>query len=265
MSSQSDDFWSGMLIGSMLSNKKPAEKKKKGSFLDGIIGILGLILFIFLWSSFSLGVAIFVFIGIPIVIGIIIGIRKSRSQTIALAWDHYHEGKYSQALKECQPYCESNCDAAYLKGYCLLHGLGCDKNPEIAFNYMEIAQDKNAEAQAVYADMLIHGTGCKQDIQAGKSALISSCNKGCSLAKLRLGEYLIQGINGFSQNYSEGMQNLREVAEEGIPYAQWELGLMLCSEIEGIQSNPELGLNYIRQAANTGVQEAIDYLNEHRN
>ncbi len=262
MSSRSDDFWGGVVIGAMLSSKKPTEKKKKGSFLDGVIGLIGIILFISIWTSTSFGVALFTFITIPVVIGVFIGISRNRKSQIATAWDHYHEGKYSQALEECKPYCESNCDAAYLKGYCMLYGLGCDKNPDIAFNYIEIAQKKNAEARAVYADMLIHGIGCTQNIDKGRQALISSCNSGCTIANLRIGEYLIQGINGFPQNITEGMKDLRKAAEEGIPYAQYELGLMLCSNIEGIQPNPELGLNYMRQAANAGVQEAMEYLSE---
>lgn len=257
------DFFTGMLVGSMMGGGK--KNNDNGGCLSSILGLIILGVAIFLGYNFGLpGIitgAVIVFIVIPVSIGVVRSHIKHNIQTAEEAWQLFKQGNYTLALEKAERVADKNADAADLAGILYLNGEGCDKNVEKAFEYFELGKDKNMEAKANYALMLIEGKGCKQNIKTGRSELIHAATVGHNaLATMRLGEFQLMGEYGFEKNIEKGMRNLRIAVDAGYPYAMYLVGAMQYTGKDGVPENKEKGIELIKKAAELGVQDAVELL-----
>lgn len=257
------DFFTGMLVGSMMGGGK--KNNDNGGCLSSILGLIILGVAIFLGYNFGLaGIvtgAVIAFIVIPLSIGMVRSNIKHNKQTAEEAWQLFNQGNYTLALEKAERVAEKNADAADLAGLLYLNGDGCDINIEKAFKYFELGKDENIEAKTYHALMLLEGKGCKQNIKLGHSELIQAATVGKNtLAFMRLGEFQLMGEYGFEKNVEKGMRNLRIAVDAGYPYAMYLVGAMQYTGKDGVPENKEKGIALIKKAAELGVQDAAELL-----
>lgn len=101
----------------------------------------------------------------------------------------YMRGEYTRAaemFRECAR--DGDAEAAFNYGYCLLHGMGTERDPSEAKSYFVFAQELDGgEAAYNLASMYISGTGVKRNFKRGIEYMKSSARLGCAEAQLYLG------------------------------------------------------------------------------
>lgn len=157
--------------------------------------------------------------------------------------ERYFKNAYNGFLKIEQDMADDK--LWYRLGMMTLNGIGCEKAPQTAVEYLKKSSDMNNEnALCEYGKQLIEGKIIQQDIEQGIEMFEKSAEKSENaryyLGKLYLkGEIVAQDIDKAIEYFKSSHQN---------PYAAYALGKIY---LDGIYTNSNLVLaeKYLTQAA----------------
>ena len=175
---------------------------------------------------------------------------------------------------------------------CYIKGIGVDKSPQKATEYLEkaakaghessqytlalqllngkqpekaaawfkqAAKQGNAGATYYYGNMLYKGTGVKQDKQSGIALLKQAAAKDFVMANYQLGLIYKDG-DGVEKDAAKAFSYIKKAAWQGNPNAQWQLGMMYLNG-EGIAQDYYFAAQWLaEQAMTTHMKEINDLL-----
>lgn len=174
---------------------------------------------------------------------------------------------------------------------CYVKGIGVDKSPQKATEYLEKAAQaghessqymlalqllngkqpeqaatwfKKAAAQGnvgatfYFGNMLHKGTGVKQDKQSGIALLKQAAGKDFNAANYQLGLIYRDG-DGVEKDAAKAFSYIRKAALKGSPNAQWILGMMYLNG-EGIAQDYYFAAQWLAEQALTTHKKEINEL-----
>lgn len=98
------------------------------------------------------------------------------------------DGKYELAAKEYHEGArDGDAECAHNYAYCLLHGIGVEKNETEAKSFFTFASARVGEASYNLAVMYLHGTGVKRDYRKAMEHMNDAADRGIIEAQLYLG------------------------------------------------------------------------------
>jgi TPR repeat protein len=151
----------------------------------------------------------------------------------------YDTGNYQQAYNEFLELADDN-DIAAMRNVALMKrkGLGTDKDPEGAREYLEQAADGGLPtAQYDLAEMMLNGEGGPVDPKAALPWLESAVIAHHPLAEFRLGELYEEG-QVVPQDLTKARILYADAASRGIPAASARLSALQAAKARADQAAP---------------------------
>lgn len=166
----------------------------------------------------------------------------------------------SKAFDWCDRHAKDGSDfAMYLKGLCLLHGVGVSADPKLAFSTLRAAGErKNGAAWLELARCSIEGVGVPVDLAAAFDFIGKSARCGDSSGMTILGMLYENGI-ATPKHPSNATLWYCNGAAAGHPIAMYHAAFAYLNGV-GVVRNEAAALEYIRKSARTGYQPAVEAL-----
>ena len=181
------------------------------------------------------------------------------------AFSAFQRGLYVSARDLAAPLAETGDGAMQsLMGHLYAHGLGVERDPKAALDWMLRAADSgDPGARHELAIRMIEGGGVARDREGGRLMLEELAAEGRHEAAHDLAQLLMSGDGGPDAR-RDGLNYLRQAAEAGMTEARYALALLLI-EVEGAaiegqtpdaQKARREALRWMVAAARSGMSEA---------
>jgi len=146
---------------------------------------------------------------------------------------------------------EGHLDAKAIEGYCLLTGLGVEKNVETGLKTIKECYAAGSPVAALYLSQIyIKGDPPPQNVEEGMRILENECQTEKNYqAKYFLANCLLDGTSGIKKDFSRGFKMMKNAAK-GSAGALYKLGYIYDNGKYGIPINEGKAFFYFKQAAN---------------
>lgn len=173
------------------------------------------------------------------------------------AFGAYQRGLYLTAHNLAKPLAENgNAAAQTLLAELLARGLGVKRDQAAAAKwYREAALQGIPEAEFQYALLLLEGIHFPKDRAEALRLMRKAANAGNRLAQFNAAQMIVQEKKG-SAGLTEALPYFRKAAEAGLPDAQYALSQLILNGAAGLAPDEDEAVRWMTAAAHQGYDTA---------